>query len=148
LINGEAIGEGRSGEWNYAVIADISDVEAPRVIGALPTPRPPNGVSYFDRGGRFGPHNQHHQQGQGHLFGNEEIVFMTWFNAGLRVFDISDPFDPFERGFFVPDPPRFRRGPLPSTLAVQFEDVLVDARGNIYCTDKNHGLFVLEMDSA
>jgi hypothetical protein len=27
----------------------------------------------------------------------------------------------------------------------QFEDVLVDARGYVYCTDKNHGLFVLRV---
>lgn len=30
-------------------------------------------------------------------------------------------------------------GPLPMTLVVQSEDVLVDARGYIYVTDKNHG---------
>ena len=34
-------------------------------------------------------------------------------------------------------------GPLvPEPLVTQSEDVLVDARGNAYLTDKNHGLFV------
>jgi hypothetical protein len=28
-------------------------------------------------------------------------------------------------------------------LATQTEDVLVDARNNIYISDKNHGLFIL-----
>ena len=47
-------------------------------------------------------------------------------------------------GFFVPEDPTVRRGPKPAdALLSQFEDVIVDARGYIYCTDKNHGLFVL-----
>jgi sugar lactone lactonase YvrE len=32
---------------------------------------------------------------------------------------------------------------LPTSLVTQIEDVVVDRRGYIYCTDKNHGLFVL-----
>lgn len=71
---------------------------------------------------------------------------MTWFNAGLRIFDISDPLVPREVGYYVPDDPGQRRGTRPRSLVTQFEDVIVDARGYIYCTDKNHGLFVLEHD--
>jgi hypothetical protein len=29
------------------------------------------------------------------------------------------------------------------SLVTQLEDVIVDARGYVYCTDKNHGVFVL-----
>ena len=47
----------------------------------------------------------------------------------------------------MPGAPKKRRGPLPTHLVTQFEDVLVDARGYIYCTDKNHGLFVLRMEN-
>jgi hypothetical protein len=37
-----------------------------------------------------------------------------------------------------------RRGPLPKTgLAAQSEDVVVDARGYIYISDKNHGVYIL-----
>lgn len=68
---------------------------------------------------------------------------MAYFKAGLHVFDIADPHVPVETGWFVPEDPTERRGTLPSTLVTQFEDVFVDARGYIYCTDKNHGLFVL-----
>ena len=32
------------------------------------------------------------------------------------------------------------------SLETQFEDVLVDVRGNIFCTDKNTGVFVLRTD--
>jgi hypothetical protein len=148
LVSGEAIDEGRDGEWNYSFIVDIQDETAPRVIGSLPSPRPSDGgESYWDRGGRFGIHNQHHRQGQPHLFPNDDRVFTTYFNAGLRVFDISDPYEPVERAHFVPGSPKARRGPLPSDLVTQFEDVLVDARGFIYCTDKNHGLFILRLEN-
>jgi hypothetical protein len=37
-----------------------------------------------------------------------------------------------------------RRGPLPKTgLVTQSEDVLADCRGNIFVSDKNHGIYVL-----
>jgi hypothetical protein len=45
--------------------------------------------------------------------------------------------------FLAPDQP-VRRGPLPKTgLVTQSEDVVVDARGNIYVSDKNHGVYIL-----
>ena len=50
---------------------------------------------------------------------------------------------PREVGYFVPPDPTERIGLLPKTLVVQSEDVLGDARGYIYVTDKNHGLYVL-----
>jgi len=36
-----------------------------------------------------------------------------------------------------------RYGPLPKKLVAQSEDVLVDARGYIYLTEKNQGLWIL-----
>jgi hypothetical protein len=39
-----------------------------------------------------------------------------------------------------------RRGVLPTELVTQFEDVLADRRGYVYCTDKN-GLFILRPDA-
>jgi hypothetical protein len=51
---------------------------------------------------------------------------------------------PREIAYYVPEDPKVRRGVKPvEALITQFEDVLVDRRGYIYCTDKNHGLFVL-----
>jgi len=40
--------------------------------------------------------------------------------------------------------PTRRYGPLPKKLVVQSEDVLVDARGYIYLTEKNQGLWILQ----
>jgi hypothetical protein len=149
VANSEAIRERRADPLNYAFVVDVADEEQPRIIASLPLPRPRSGLpyaSYYDKGGRFGPHNQAHHQGQAAHRLLENTVVMTYFNAGLRVFDIRDPHEPREVGCFVPADPTERRGPLPTELVTQFEDVLVDARGFIYCTDKNHGLFVLRFD--
>ena len=40
-------------------------------------------------------------------FQSENIIFVTYYNAGLRVFDIRNKFRPDEVGFFIP--PRARR---------------------------------------
>lgn len=147
VANSEAIEEGEAGWLNFAVTVDVSDPAKPVLAGWLPTPRISTGqpfASYTEKGGRFGPHNQHHHQGQDCLFFESHTVHLTYFNAGLRIYDISDPRNPFERAFFVPADPGERRGPLPATrLVTQTEDVIVDRRGFIYCTDKNHGLFIL-----
>jgi hypothetical protein len=73
---------------------------------------------------------------------------MTWFNAGLRIFDISDHLLPKEVGYFVPPVPTERRGLLPKKLVPQSEDVIVDARGYIYVSDKNHGVYILKASDA
>lgn len=71
---------------------------------------------------------------------------MTYFNAGLRVYDTSDPHQPREIAYFIPPPPTRRYGPLPAgALVNQTEDVLVDLRGFIYVNDKNEGLWILRM---
>ena len=146
IINSEAIEEADGDPLNYAFVVDISNEKRPRMISSLPMPKPTKGLpygNYYAKGGRFGPHNQHHFQGNPAHFDLKEHVLLTYFNAGLRIYDVSDPLQPSEVGWFVPEDPKVRRGTLPTSLVTQFEDVIVDARGYIYCTDKNHGLFVL-----
>lgn len=147
IANSEALLEGPGEALNYTAVIDISDERAPKIISSFPVPRPQEGLpyrNYFDKGGRFGPHNQHHHHGNPVLAQLSSIVPMAYFNAGLRLFSIEDPYQPVEVARFVPEDPTERLGPRPtSKLVTQFEDVVVDARGYIYCTDKNYGLFVL-----
>ena len=146
IVNTEAIAEESAEPLNFAGIVDISDETQPRLISLFPSPEPPPGAPYPNfqrRGGRFGPHNQHHFQHQPYLLDRDDLVYLTWFNGGLRVYDIRDPYLPREVGFFLPHDPTERRGVLPKTLVTQSEDVLVDARGYAYLTDKNHGLHVV-----
>jgi hypothetical protein len=70
-------------------------------------------------------------------------MYLTYFNAGLRVFDISNARLPKEVGYFIPPDPVKRYGPVPTKLVEQTEDVLVDRRGYVYITNKNQGMWIL-----
>jgi hypothetical protein len=153
VINSEPLGERCRGDAgrNYAAIVDIADETTPRIVSFLPEPEPPPGAafaSFCDRGGRFGTHNQHHPQHQPHLFTSETRVFMTYFNAGVRLYDIADAAHPREVAYFVPPDPVRRLGILPTELVAQTEDVLVDARGYAFVTDKNQGVYVVRADGS
>jgi len=146
LIDSEPIENYCREALNYAGIVDISDERDPRLISLFPLPEPPPGATYknfSERGGRFGPHNFHHPQKQACLEDRDDRVYLTYFNAGVRVYDISDAYLPREVAYYVPPDPKIRRGPRPEALVVHTEDVLVDKRGYCYITDQNHGLHIL-----
>ena len=68
----------------------------------------------------------------------QNTVVSTWFSAGLRVYDIADPYRPEEIAAFVPETPAGQRG-------CRISDVFVDDRSIIYAADRaNGGLYVLE----
>ncbi|HEX5605324.1 MAG TPA: hypothetical protein VFY96_02355, partial [Candidatus Binatia bacterium] len=148
LINDEAIRENGDENLNLAGIVDISDERRPRMLSLFPLPEPPaeSGVkNFYAKGGRFGPHNHHHANHQACLENRDDIAYLTYFNAGLRVYDIRDARQPKEIGYFVPGDPVTRIGLKPSRLVAQSEDVLVDHRGFIYLSDKNHGVHILRL---
>jgi hypothetical protein len=114
-------------------LIDISDPAAPRVLSTFPVPE----GDFCDRGGRFGPHNVHEPKPGGLIDPN--TVFATYFNAGLRVYDVSDAEAPREIAYYVPDPP-------PGQAATQLNDILVGHDGLIYVTDRiAGGLHILEL---
>jgi hypothetical protein len=130
----------------YTAVVDLADESSPRFLSFFPEPHPPPGASYAsfcERGGRAGPHNQHHDNGLPHLFRSDHLVYVAHFNAGLRLYDTSDPLHVREVGYFVPPDPERRFGVFPTRLVAQTEDVIVDARGYAYLSDKNQGLYVV-----
>lgn len=126
---------------------DIRDESKPRLMSLFPLPEPPAAAPYTDfcdKGGRFGPHNTNLEYHLPDVEKQADLIYLTYFNAGLRLFDIKDPRMPKEVGWFVPPTPTKRYGPLPyDKLVSQTEDVLVDTRGNIYISDKQWGIFIL-----
>lgn len=148
IINSEAHAEhcepdpGRT----YSAVVDLADESSPRLLSFFPDPQPPPGAGYAsfcERGGRAGPHNQHHDNGLPHLFHSDHLVYMAHFNAGLRLYDTTDPLHVREVGYFLPPDPERRFGVFPTRLVAQSEDVIVDARGYAYVSDKNQGLYVV-----
>ena len=116
--NSEAIAENCNEPLGYAGLVDIKDPSKPRLCSLFPLPRPPEDAPYrnfCEKGGRFGPHNQHQCQYQDLLLHDENLCFLTYFNAGLRVFDISDDKLVKEIAYFVPPDPLKQIGMLPKS---------------------------------
>ena len=108
-------------------------------ISTLPLP-PPD--TFKNRGGRFGAHNVHENIPTPTSFQSDQVIFGTFFNGGLRAFDISNPYQPREVACFVPEPPVGA-----PTGSIQLNDVFVDERSIVYTVDRHvGGLYVLEMD--
>ena len=149
LINDEAIRENGDENLNMAGVVDISNESQPRLISLFPLPEPPaeTGLkNFYEKGGRFGPHNHHHPNHQTCLEDRDDVAYLTYFNAGLRIYDIRDPRAPKEIAYFIPPDPKTRIGTKPSKLVAQTEDVLVDRRGCVYISDKNQGIYILKLN--
>ncbi|HVA14606.1 MAG TPA: hypothetical protein VNF99_15270 [Stellaceae bacterium] len=134
---------------DFAAMVDNSDPAKPRLISIFPTPRPPKGLPYTDfcdKGGRFGPHNTSQEIHNPAIQHPGNIMEVAWFNAGLRVFDISDPRLPTEIGYFIPPErpnlPGGQSGPHASPINWS-EEIAVDARGNIFMNDDKWGLWIM-----
>ncbi|MCM2474987.1 hypothetical protein HGO38_16020 [Rhizobium sp. CG5] len=128
--------DGRKHTW----IFDIRVPENPISISTLPIPSEAN---YAAKGGHFGPHNLH--ENRPGSFVSETLIFATWQNAGIRAFDISDPYHPVETGALVPADPVTMTDRRPGRpKVIQSADVFVDKNGLIYATDYNAGLEIIE----
>lgn len=146
-VNSEASAERCSEGLNFAGLVDNKDPKRPRLLSLFPLPQVPPGEPYknfCEKGGRFGPHNVNQEIHLPDVEKPGNLVYLTYFNAGLRIYNIKDALNPMETGWFIPPPPLKRYGPQPpNDLVQQTEDVLVDTRGYIYVDDKHWGLFIL-----
>src|SRR6185312_17003411 len=79
---------------------------------------------------RFGPHNLH--ENRVGSYRSERLVFVTYFNAGLRVYDLADPERPVEVASWLPEPPAGQAAP-------QLNDLFVQADGLVWVTDRIRG---------
>lgn len=127
-------------DWPKLVwLVDARKESRPLSIGTLP---PPSYDTFAKRGGRFGAHNLHENTPVPGAWKNEDIVLGTFFSAGVRAYDIRDPFAPREVAWYVPETPA--GSPVG---AVQLNDVFVDDRGIVFTVDRHSGgLYVIEMD--
>jgi hypothetical protein len=121
--------------------ADASLERSPLIISSAPMPPL---AEYAGRGGRFGAHNLHENEPFEWSWRSEEIVFGSFFNAGVRAFDVRDPFQPRQVAAFVPPAP-----PGSRTGAIQINDVYVAADGVVYAVDRGGGgLYILQFEGA
>jgi len=124
-------------------VFDIRQRDNPVSISTFPTP---NETNYVAKGGHFGPHNLHENRPGSFISSN--LIFATYQNAGVRIFDIGDSYRPTEVGALVPPRPARLMDTRPNrACVVQSTDVFVDRDGIIYCTDYNAGLYTMQYDS-
>ena len=126
----------------YTWVIDVREPANPVSIATLPTPAEED---FCAKGAKFGPHNLHENR-PGSLQ-SEDLIFATYHNAGVRVYDIRNAFQPKQVGYFVPPPPEkiVDQRPNPAKV-IQSCDVFVDTNGLMYLTDTNAGLYILQYE--
>jgi hypothetical protein len=127
-------------DWPKLIwILDARDEKNLVPISTCPMPNPED---YKTRGGRFGAHNIHENTPGPCSWKSDQIVIGTFFNGGLRAYDISNAYQPKEVATFVPPAPA-----LSKYASIQLNDVYVDEREIVYTVDRfSGGLYILEMD--
>ncbi len=127
----------KGGDWpKLTWILDMRREDNLVPVSTLPLPI----EAHRNLGGRFGAHNLHENR-PGPAFRSSTLIFGTYFNGGIRVHDISDPLQPKEVAFFVPDPPKGSPAGF-----VQINDCYVDENEIVYAVDRfTGGLYTLEM---
>jgi hypothetical protein len=133
------------------LIFDITEEEHPVAISTFQVPEEPG--DFCHRGGRFGPHSFADAY---HPAFDKKLVVLAYFNAGVRVVDIRNPFEPKEAARFIPEVTENTTescieigGAEQCDRAIQTNNVNLDDRGYIYALDRaSTGLHVLELTGA
>ena len=129
-------------------LVDVTDPSRPFSVSTFDVPETPG--DFCRRGGRFGPHSSN-ESFTPIYYGR--LVFIAYFNGGVRAVDIRDPFHPREEGFYIPavSPRTDKRcvgaaGAERCKVAIQTNNVEVDDRGYVYIVDRaDTGLHILEL---
>ena len=132
VVTDEARASKKYWDSQFMWIVDIRDETNPVPLSTWF----PEREKYFDREGRFGAHNiVEHIAADGPL---KDIVFITYFNAGLRAVDVSDVFRPREVGCYVPARADGQR-------EIQSNDIATDEHGRLYVIDRwDGGMHIVE----
>jgi hypothetical protein len=128
--------------------ADITVEAHPTIISTWTVPEASG--HFCERGGRFGSHSTNESMDP--IF-YKKLAMVTFFNAGVRVLDIRNPYEPKEVGYFIPAITKAtdKRCIKVSNedrckVAIQTNNVETDGRGYIYIVDRaNTGMHILRL---
>lgn len=119
---------------------DMRNIHVPQLVSTYmphdidPKTMRPRDPKWCRTGARYGAHNLWHGMAA------DDLLYVCWFNAGLRIVDWSNPFSPKEVAYYMPAGNAQRCCP-------QSNDVFVDREtGLIYLSDRwGLGLHILEL---
>ena len=129
--------------------ADVTKESKPFNVSNFDVPE--KSGDFCSRGGRFGAHSSNENQPPMYA---KRLVFVSWFNAGVRAIDIRDPFKPREAGYYIPAKTgktdkrciKLADGKERCKVAIQTNNLEVDDRGYIYIVDRaNTGMHILQV---
>jgi hypothetical protein len=135
-------------EFRHATfMVDITTETRPFSVATYQVPESLGG--FCRRGGRFGPHSS--SESFAPIF-YKKLVFVAYFNAGVRAVDIRNPYAPREAAFYIPatterTAERCVNEPTRSCkVAIQTNNVEADERGYVYLADRaNTGLHIVRL---
>jgi hypothetical protein len=140
IVVDEAVLDNEEDGRKYIWVFDNQLKDNPISIATFPIP---SDRDYKALGGHFGPHNVYENRPDG--MRSSELIFATYQNAGVRVYNISNPFQPVEVGACVPPAPAKLVDPRPNRpVVLHSADVFVDKNGICYCTDFSAGLYTMQ----
>jgi len=131
-----------------AYFIDITDEKRPLGVASYDVSE--SSGNFCSRGGRFGAHASHENRTPIYY---KRLMFFSWFNAGVRVVDVRNPYRPAEVGYYIPAKTvktdqrcADEEKKLDCMPVIQINNVEVDERGYIYAVDRaNTGMFILEL---
>ncbi len=137
VLVSESLAAGCQEAHHPVFLVDVTVEATPFPIATFQVPESSGG--FCGRGGRFGAHSVSWSMSPRFY---RKLVLVAYFNAGVRVVDIRDPFRPTEVAFFIPVAP-------PGAAAIQTNNVEVDDRGYVYLADRaGAGLHIVELTGA
>jgi len=135
VVTDEAVTNGCDDDPHMVRVVDISNEANPQVVAICPVPE----GDFCDRGLRFGAHCVH--ENRPGTYRSERLMFVTYFNGGLRVYDIEDAHNPVEVAHWIPECPEGQE-------AIQINDCFVAEDHLVYATDRGTGgVYVLKPDA-
>jgi len=157
VVVSEETNNGCTGPRNLTYMVDVTE-GGPGGTGTRPQNQanfqvPESAGAFCERGGRFGPHSTNEELGPPFY---QKLVFVAYFNAGVRAVDIRDPFNPREVAFYIPATNGFtdyrctdNNDPSTCKIAIQTNNVATDDRGYVYTVDRaDTGLHILQLSGA
>jgi len=149
VITSEATAHFCSEFRHLTFMTDVTTEGRPQSIATAQVPASQG--RFCDVGGRFGPHATNEEFGPPFY---KKIVFVSYFNAGIRAFDVRDPYNPQNVAFYIPAITQntdYRCGPYQGNpnlcrRVIQTNNVATDDRGYIYIVDRaDTGLHILQL---